>query len=380
MSENIQAIYVRNTEHREKPKPHIVYRIEIHAAVRSWSIWKRYSEFEKLHNQLLAQFPKHPPPNALPPKHWLSSTYGNADKIEERRRGLDAYLRGMMSSRDDRWRQTDLWREFLSIPSGRPLDVSSMYTSESWLDEFREMQTNAREIRSLVNKRETHIARNEISASHNCTMQAKKLLTVLTSRLSDLDAGLVGLANGASGESLMTEGELRRRQDLVAALRDERDGLARLVSAARGETTLMQSADSKPAKAGDRRALLKTSGPNNATPQDSFGFPARDSTNGKPAIVSNRVFGNTRRQQGRETEQTRGVDNEGLLKLQQQMMEDQDSQVEQFSSILNRQRQVGYAIGQELENQNQLLEELDADVDRTQVKLKFANKKLNKIK
>ncbi|CAO3674086.1 unnamed protein product [Umbelopsis ramanniana] len=352
MSENIQAIYVRNSENREKPKPHTVYRIEIHAA--------------------------HPPPNALPPKHWFTSTYGNPDKIEERRRGLDAYLRGIMSSRDDRWRQTDVWREFLSIPTGRPLDASSMYTSESWLDEFREMQTSAREVRSLINKRETHIARNEISASHNCTMQAKKLLTVLSSRLSDLDAGLMGLANGSSGESLMTEGELRRRQDLLSGLKDERDTLARLASAARSD--VMMQSDAKPAKAGDRRALLKsTTVPTDA--QDNFGFPqARDPGNGQPAVVSNRVFGNARRQQGRETEQTRGVDNEGLLKLQQQMMDDQDSQVEQFSSILNRQRQVGYAIGQELENQNQLLEELDSDLDRTQVKLKFANKKLNKIK
>lgn len=378
MSENIQAIYVRNSENREKPKPHTVYRIEIHAAVRSWSIWKRFSEFEKFHNQLIAQFPKHPPPNALPPKHWFTSTYGNPDKIEERRRGLDAYLRGIMSSRDDRWRQTDVWREFLSIPTGRPLDASSMYTSESWLDEFREMQTSAREVRSLINKRETHIARNEISASHNCTMQAKKLLTVLSSRLSDLDSGLMGLANGSSGESLMTEGELRRRQDLLSGLKDERDTLARLASAARSD--VMMPSDAKPAKAGDRRALLKsTTVPTNA--QDSFGFPqARDPGHGQPAVVSNRVFGNARRQQGRETEQTRGVDNEGLLKLQQQMMDDQDSQVEQFSAILNRQRQVGYAIGQELENQNQLLEELDSDLDRTQVKLKFANKKLNKIK
>jgi regulator of vacuolar morphogenesis len=163
---------------------------------------------------------------------------------------------------------------------------------------------------------------------------------------------------------LMTEGELRRRQDMLAGLKDERDGLARLVSAARAD--IMPSDTTKqPAKAGDRRALLKT---NNSPPRHSA------------APVSNRVFGNANRQPPRETEQTRGVDNEGLLKLQQQMMEDQDSQVEQFSSILSRQRQVGYAIGQELENQNQLLEELDADVDRTQVKLKFANKKLNKIK
>ncbi|KAH8548959.1 Phox homologous domain-containing protein [Umbelopsis sp. PMI_123] len=356
MAEIIQAIYVRNAENRDKPKPHTVYRIEIHAAVRSWSIWKRYSEFEKFHNQLLAQFPKHPPPNALPPKHWFSNTYGNADKIEERRRGLDAYLRGIMSSRDDRWRQTDVWREFLSIPTGRPLDASAMYTSESWLDEFREMQTSAREVRSLVNKRETHIARNEISASHNCTMQAKKLLTVLSSRISDLDAGLMGLANGSSGESLMTEGELRRRQDLLSGLKDERDTLVRLVSAARSD--VMMQSDAKPAKAGDRRALLKS--PTNVDNQDSFGFPQAAAA--------------------QQTEQTRGVDNEGLLKLQQQMMDDQDSQVEQFSAILNRQRQVGYAIGQELENQNQLLEELDSDLDRTQVKLKFANKKLNKIK
>ncbi|KAI9489971.1 Phox homologous domain-containing protein [Zychaea mexicana] len=348
MTEVIQAIFIRETETRSHPKPHTVYQVQVHAAVRNWIIWKRYSEFAKLNSTLTALFPKHPPPVPLPGKSIFPSTFSSLDKIQERRRGLEDYLRGILSSRDDRWRQTDAWREFLGVPSGRPLDATTMYTSENWLDEYNEMTSTAREIRSLINKRGAHAARNEISASHNCTMQAKKLLLLLSTRLSNLESGLSGLAmgTGIGGEGSMAEGELRRRQDMLYTLKNEKDTLLKLVNTA---TTSFQR------------------------PQQQQRQQSQRGTNG-------RAFGAQAKALMNETEETRGLDNEGLMQYQQQVMQDQDQQVEQFSAILARQRQLGLAIGDELETQNEVLDELDTGVDRTNVKLKFAKKKLGAIK
>ncbi|KAI8371488.1 syntaxin [Radiomyces spectabilis] len=398
MSEFIQAIFIRSAETRQQPKPHIVYKIEVHAAVRNWIVWKRYSEFAKLNSQLLTIFPKHPPPMALPRKRYFPSTFSDPEKIEERRRGLEAYLRGILSSRDDRWRQTDIWREFLSIPTGRALDTSTLYTSESWLDEYQEMTNTAREIRSLINRRGTHLARNEISASHNCTVQAKKRLMALSSRLSNLEAGLTALANGSANEGkILSEGELRRRQDMVITLKDEKDMLMKLVSTSRQDHEMMYDTSSVDKKnVGDRRALMGDTAAMNASsrygstdpPRQGSSVwqvngPSKDGVKRSGTITSGRALGAAAARQkalAQETEVTRGMDNEGLVKYQQQLMEDQDQQVEQFSAILARQKQIGYAIGDELETQNQILDELDGDVGRTQTKLKFANKKLGKIK
>lgn len=377
MTEIIQAIFIRETTTRQQPKPHTEYRIEVHAAVRNWFVWKRYSDFVKLHNQLCSIFPKNPPPVPLPGKNIFPSTFSDPEKIEERRRRLEDYLRGILSNRDDRWRQTDVWKEFLAIPVGRPLDASTMYTSETWLDEYNAMTGTAREVRSLINRRGTHIARNEISASHNCTVQAKKLLMTLSARLSNLDAGLTGLAKGSDGGDVMAEGELRRRQDMLNTLRDEKDALLRLVNSGRQEQDLLYN--DKPATAPVRRESEKSL---------DYGFPKYQISHLPPrraTIGPGRAFGAAAAAQqkmtrAKETEVTRVLDNEGLLQYQKQIMEDQDKQVEQFSALLARQKQLGLAIGDELELQNQILDELDGDVNRTAVKLKFASKKLATIK
>ncbi|KAI9274858.1 Phox homologous domain-containing protein [Helicostylum pulchrum] len=346
MSEVIQAIFIRESEVRSTPKPHVVYKVEVHAAVRNWIVWKRYSEFYKLDSQFKTIFPKQATPVRLPPKSYFPSTFSDPEKIEERRRGLEAYLRSILSNRDDRWRLTEVWKEFLCIPVGRSLDGASFYTSESWLDEFTTMSATAREIRSLINKKSTHMARNEISASHNCSVQAKKLLMKLSSRISNLEAGLNG--------SGMSDGELRRRQDMLTSLKDEKDLLMKLASTDQQQQEYHQ--------------------PTPVMKEQQIGGGGGRRAFGAAAVQRKKE------QLAKETEITRGLDNDGLLIHQQQIMGDQDQQVQQFGSILARQKQLGITIGHELENQNQLLDELDGDVARTQTKLKFANKKLQKIK
>ncbi|KAF9018308.1 hypothetical protein BGZ52_004404 [Haplosporangium bisporale] len=468
MAETLQAIYVRDYETRTNPKPHTVFRVEVHAAVRTWSVWKRYSEFENLHARYLELFPDHPPPMALPTKHWWQSTMDNPDLLEERRAGLETYLRGILSHRDDRWRLTHEWNEFLAIPVGRSQadlfagshasqaatgrespapsllshlnffgiggtqtsssDAASIasgttigqnslsdshapaqfYTTESWLEEFRNLQSVAREVRSLINRRETHLGRSEISASHNCTIQSKKLLTSLGLRIPALENGLTTLAMGNPGGgkkgSIMSDGELRRRQDLLAELKDEREVLTKLVIANRqndGVVGYQGPGGNVPASSGDRNALLvgksghtmaqggSTSGNlNNNTYSSSAVSSAESSFGGSGSSVhsgsnrmstSRRVFGRVVQNLTQETSQTRGLDNEGLLLLQQEQMKQQDDHIEQFNAILQRQKHIGLAIGQELDNQIQLLDELDRDVDRTTLKLGLVNKKIGKI-
>ncbi|ORZ12176.1 hypothetical protein BCR41DRAFT_308056 [Lobosporangium transversale] len=377
MTETLQAIYVRDPETRSRPKPHTAYRVEVHAAVRTWSVWKRYSEFEQLHNRFIELFPDNPPPQPLPSKHWWQSTIDNPELVEERRAGLETYMRGILSHRDDRWRLTHEWNEFLAVPVGRSQadlfaggpgkrPAPHFFTTESWLEEFRTLQGIAREVRSLINRRETHLGRSEISASHNCTIQSKKLLTTLGLRIPALENGLTNLAMGNPGGgakgSIMSDGELRRRQDMLSELKDEREVLTKLVIANRqndGVVGHQGAGGNVPASSGDRNSLLvsKVSGPGNGR----------------------RVFGRVVQNLTQETSLTRGLDNEGLLILQQEQMRQQDDHIEQFNAILQRQKHIGLAIGQELDNQIQLLDELDRDVDRTTLKLGLVNKKIGKI-
>jgi regulator of vacuolar morphogenesis len=73
--------------------------------------------------------------------------------------------------------------------------------------------------------------------------------------------------------------------------------------------------------------------------------------------------------QPKETDRTRERDNQGVLQLQQQIMQEQDQDVEQLNQTVRRMKEVGIAINEELDEQKPLLEILDEDVDRSVVTL-----------
>ncbi|KAJ2050615.1 hypothetical protein GGI08_005450 [Coemansia sp. S2] len=98
---------------------------------------------------------------------------------------------------------------------------------------------------------------------------------------------------------------------------------------------------------------------------------------GTPQPRSRRIFGNSNPPQ--ETNQTRGLDSQGLLQLQTERMREQDLVAVEFSALLRRQREMGETIGNELDLQNQLLTELDQDMDRTGSKLAAARRQANKL-
>ncbi|KAF3348000.1 Putative sterigmatocystin biosynthesis [Verticillium dahliae VDG2] len=98
-------------------KPFTLYNITLRLPLRSFVVQKRYSDFASLHSSLTTHVGS-PPPAPLPQKSWFKSTVSSPELTENRRRGLEHYLRTIAESPDRRWRDTPAWRAFLNLPSG----------------------------------------------------------------------------------------------------------------------------------------------------------------------------------------------------------------------------------------------------------------------
>ncbi len=98
--------------------------------------------------------------------------------------------------------------------------------------------------------------------------------------------------------------------------------------------------------------------------------------NGGSQISTGRVFG----KKPEETEETRPLDDRGLLQLQQQKMNGQDQQLTELSKILQRQRGMGEEIHREIGEQTSMLEEIEHGVDKVGGKMARAKRDMNKLK
>lgn len=165
--------------------------------------------------------------------------------------------------------------------------------------------------------------------------------------ISTLEEGLKNISGkgtqtgDSNGPPSLGDGELRRRKDLLINARKDKDGLEDLLHAMAAKSRI----DHAVASIQDKDTLLKAG--NGDAASNGRKAPAR----------SGRVL-------GKETERTRELDNEGVLQLQRQTMQDQDQSVEELMKIIIRQRELGTAIHEELEVQNELLKLADEDTDR----------------
>lgn len=100
--------------------PYTVYHIALRLPLLSFTVAKRYSDFASFHTNLVKQT-NAAPPIPLPSKSWFSNTVSNASLREDRRQGLEAYLRTINEADDSRWRSSPAWRDFLStLPALQP--------------------------------------------------------------------------------------------------------------------------------------------------------------------------------------------------------------------------------------------------------------------
>lgn len=341
-------------------KPYTLYNITLRLPLRSFVVQKRYSDFDTL-NQTLVQEVGAPPPEPLPGKHWLKSTVNSLELTRERQDGLEKYLRAIAESPDRRWRDTSAWRAFLNLPSSSTTNSSVSAAGRvksaapgaadpgTWLDIHRDLKQNLHEARQCLSRRDAAVDNGNSTAAAEAGAAAKRVLVRSGTLIATLADGLRRIQE--SGR--LGEGELRRRRDLVSQARMEREGLDRLSNSMPSSTSASGLGGSSQGQAStaDKAGLLK---------------------GGRP---SGRVLGAPLP----ETDKTRELDNQGVLQLQKKEMENQDLAVDQLTTIIRRQKEMGLQIYDEVERQTEMLDKLDEDAGRVQAKVKVANNRIKKM-
>jgi regulator of vacuolar morphogenesis len=352
-------IAIPNTTISPSSPPYTVYHISLRLPLRSFTVPKRYSDFTTFHNNLISQT-NAPPPAPLPSKTWFSNTVSNERLREDRRCGLEQYLRAINESDDGRWRNSPAWRAFLNLPTAVASTSNGSTTTTTrlhaaitdpdatnapimdptlWLDYYRDMKGHLHDARLQLSRRDQETTPQK---QHESSAQAKSCLVRAGTMITALDEGLKNIASGDKTSSTLGGGEIRRRKDLLINARKEKDGLEDLLHAMATKSRL----DRAVASIQDKEALMST------------GNSGGDSANG-----GRRTPARTGRVLGKETERTRELDNEGVLQLQRQMMQSQDANVDELMKIIIRQRELGTQINEELEVQNELLKLADEEAD-----------------
>ena len=212
------------------------------------------------------------------------------------------------------------------------------------------------QLRSVLNERDRFASQGDSSSAHSKKFQARKAIKQAQESLQKLEEHL-GLGREAGG---VAAGELERRRDLlrgVASDLEELEGLARTLSTLPGGSVVVSAS-----------ANISTS---KAQLFDGGGGAGLSSS---PASSSRRVFGKPV-----ETERTRMLDNNGLLRLQELEMKAQDLGVEALGKVVERQKEIGLVISRELDQQNLMLEGVEEQANRVQNNLKTADKKAKRI-
>ncbi|XP_007166398.2 syntaxin-8 isoform X2 [Balaenoptera acutorostrata] len=80
-----------------------------------------------------------------------------------------------------------------------------------------------------------------------------------------------------------------------------------------------------------------------------------------------------------EPEETRGLGFDEIREQQQQIIQEQDAGLDALSSIISRQKQMGQEIGNELNEQNEIIDDLANLVENTDEKLRTETRRVNLV-
>ncbi|GLC33090.1 hypothetical protein PLESTB_000371500 [Pleodorina starrii] len=210
------------------------------------------------------------------------------------------------------------------MPSGFRLDI------DGWTKEFDDCKNLAQETLQVIQERNLRFPNGGPEASRLSAAARKKLGTLGV----QLDR-LLRWLDSPDAESL-SEPEKNRRRDLLYDLRNRREQMQLAIKRSQGQA--------------DRDAL----------------FGGASGSGGGPLPP-------------RETESTAELDNRGLLGLQQQIMRQQDEELEAMEKTVTSTKHIALAIGEEVDLQTRLLDDLADDVDVTHSRLRATTARVKQV-
>jgi regulator of vacuolar morphogenesis len=276
---------------------------------------------------------------------------------------LETYLRAILTSKQAIWRDSYTFLDFLSVPQNTKQTRQNSsgnihWTPANWLSEHSSVQSALRGIRSELLKRDALASMGDAAGSRGASVNAKRLIRDVGDKIDVLARGLDVIA------AAIGDGEKNRRGEMLDALRNERGDLSRMADV--GVRTNRDGAGIAPGS-------TMTSG-SGVMPGASSSLWAPTGSSGLQAAPG-RVFG----RRPEETDETRPLDDRGVLQSQQSKISTQDDQLKDLSKILQRQRGMGEEIHREIGEQTDMLEEIEQGVDKVGAKMGRAKRTMNKL-
>lgn len=210
--------------------------------------------------------------------------------------------------------------------------------ASEWLIVFSQCAEQIQLMQEAITKRnEKQVSANKSESESTklveLSAKLKKDLRTMKSDLDKLGSALQNSANEISGR------EIGRRRDQLNELVQRREELVKLL---------------------------------NKKPTSSTGGNAR-----KNLLGSDKKSGKSAPEQ--EPESIRNMQNEQVLMYQNKVMDDQDKGLDMLSHALDRTKNIGLAISDELDEHKVLLRDLDRDVERTDVRLHRETRRIDKL-
>lgn len=192
-------------------------------------------------------------------------------------------------------------------------------SADSWIKEYNEAVKLQEDINGMVSEWSSYPVSGPDTQRHVSAIRRK--ITILGTRLDSLQSLLTKLP----GKQPISEKEMNRRKDMLANLRSKVNQMA---------STLNMS-----------------------------NFANRDSLLGpeiKPDAMS----------------RTTGLDNQGLVGFQRQVMKEQDEGLEKLEATVISTKHIALAVNEELDLHTRLIDDLDEHVDVTDSRLRRVQKNL----
>jgi chromosome segregation ATPase len=215
-----------------------------------------------------------------------------------------------------------------------PSNRADLNDAEDWLHVFNECTSRVQLMQEAITKRNQKLEQGATSTDKNIIEVNAKLKTDLRTLgrdLEDLSGALSGLTTEISGR------EIQRRRDQLSDLMQRKDELSKLFS--------------------------KKGAVNNANRSRLMGSDKKGKKKNKDE----------------EPDHIKGLEHEQILLYQQQTFGQQDKNLDVLSDALTRTKHIGLAISDELDEHQVLLNDLDHNVNRTEVRIKKENRRLDKL-
>lgn len=193
-------------------------------------------------------------------------------------------------------------------------------SGDSWMKEYNDATKLADDINGMISEKTAMSGSGPDSQRHFSAVRRK--ITILGTRLDSLES----LLSKPPSKKSITEKELNRRKDMLSNLRTKTNQMA---------TTLNMS-----------------------------NFANRDSLLGpesKPVDAMTRVA---------------GLDNQGIVSLQRQIMREQDEGLEQLEETVMSTKHIALTVNEELELHTRLIDNLDQHVEFTGSRLQRISRSL----